>query len=65
MIAYPQHHEVRLVPKREETIEGWRAFAVTALNSEGHVIRWSLYERAPDPRRYTGKLNHGPVHRAA
>jgi len=65
MIPYAQDHEVRVVPKWEETIEGWRAFAVTAVNSEGHVLRWSLYERSPGPKRYTGRRNHGVVLSAA
>jgi hypothetical protein len=65
MTTYGEHHEIRMVPKYEETIEGWRAFSVTALNSEGHVIQWSLYERSPDPRRYTGRLKNRLMLRAA
>ena len=65
MTTYAEHHEIRIVPKYEETAEGWRAFSVTALNSEGHVIRWSLDERSPDPKRGTRRVNRGRVLNAA
>jgi len=65
MTTNRQHHEITMVPKYERTIEGWRAFSVTALNSAGQVIQWSLYERRPDPRRYIGRLNGRPGLRVA
>ena len=64
MNASAEHRAISVVPKDEETIEGWRAFLVTALNSEGHVIRWSLYERSPDPMRHAGRLKNRLLLRA-
>ena len=61
MIAKPDHHEIRVVPKHEETIDGWRAFAVTAVKSDGRVIRWGLYERSPEPKRYARSLSYRPI----
>ena len=60
-----QHQEVRVLPKDEETIEGWQAFSVTAVKPDGHVVRWSLYERSPDPNRGAWRVNRGPVPRTA
>ena len=58
-------HAIKVVPKHEETIDGWLAFSVTAVQTDGHVIRWSLYERSPGPRRATGRLSRLPAVRAA
>ena len=65
MTAYGEHHEISMVPKHEETIEGWQAFSVTAVKSDGDIIRWSLYKRSPDPRLYTGRLKNRLMLRAA
>jgi hypothetical protein len=46
----PEHHSISVVPKQEETLSGWRAFSVIAVKPDGDIIRWSLYERSPDPR---------------